>query len=744
MRAARASARRRSRTSWPTRWASSSSRTSGPVIEHKGALAALLTTKLQKNDILFVDEIHRLNPVVEESLYPALDDSVIDIMTGEGAFASAVQIPLQPFTLVGATTRTGLLTAPLLSRFGHVVRLDFYPPEDLARIVLRSARLLGVAVDDDAAPRDRAARRAARRASPTACSAACATSPRCSARASVDLARVREACERLEVDEAGLDEMDRRYLTVVIDHYDGGPVGVDALAAALAEPRDTLEDVVEPFLIQQGYRRAHAPRARRQPQGVRGPREAAAGRSGGPLATGRRSVRVAVDGEAGERTRQTPNETRCRGHVAFGKRAIRWPRLQPAGTLLYVPGGPVLVVDDDTVSRHVLIQALANADLPHVAVGSGAEALEQIERVQPSLVLLDLVMPPPDGYQILRILRARAETRDLPVVVLTALEADEEIARAFEAGADDFVRKPFKPVELVARIRGQLRIRGFVEALAKKEQDARLVLELTQALASNLDFRGILFTVVQRIAEVAKVDRVSIVLVREAGDVGYVVAASDDEKLRDLPIDLAKYPEIQQVLSSREPLVIPDVATHPLLEIVRHEGHKSAFSSLAILPILYEGRPMGVLFLRARHAFTFGDRELALCRTVSNAMAIALRNARVMQSLRDQTQQVTVARFEAERRLRTLQRYADFFESAADGIIVIDAEGHLLFSNPRARAITGYTEADLAGRRVGDLFAERGRDASRTSCASASRAGATRRTSTSESQRKNGESRSSA
>src|SRR5579872_6701995 len=125
--------------------------TSGPVIEHKGALAALLTTKLKRNDILFVDEIHRLSPVVEESLYPALDDSVIDVVTGEGAFASSVQIPLQPFTLVGATTRTGLLTAPLFSRFGHVIRLDFYPPDDLAKIVLRSARLLSLAIDDDAA-----------------------------------------------------------------------------------------------------------------------------------------------------------------------------------------------------------------------------------------------------------------------------------------------------------------------------------------------------------------------------------------------------------------------------------------------------------------------------------------------------------------------------------------------------------------------------------------------------------------
>ena len=226
--------------------------TSGPVIEHKGALAALLTTKLQKNDILFVDEIHRLNPVVEESLYPALDESVIDIMTGEGAFASAVQIPLQPFTLVGATTRKGLLTAPLLSRFGHVVRLDFYPPEDLARIVLRSARMLGVAVDEDAgheiARRSRGTPRVANRLLRRVRDFAQVLGA-----GAIDVGGVREACSRLEVDEAGLDEMDRRYLTVVIDHYDGGPVGVDALAAALAEPRDTLEDVVEPFLIQQGY-----------------------------------------------------------------------------------------------------------------------------------------------------------------------------------------------------------------------------------------------------------------------------------------------------------------------------------------------------------------------------------------------------------------------------------------------------------------------------------------------------------
>jgi PAS domain S-box-containing protein len=368
--------------------------------------------------------------------------------------------------------------------------------------------------------------------------------------------------------------------------------------------------------------------------------------------------------------------------------------------------GPVLVVDDDMVSRHVLGQALANAKLDHVAVGSGAEALAQIERVNPSLVLLDLVMPQPDGYQILRILRARPETRDLPVVVLTALDAEDEIAKAFEAGADDFLRKPFKPVELVARVRGQLRLRQAMDALARKEKDAQVVLELSQALASNLDFRGILFTVVQRIAEVGKVDRVSIVLVREQENVGYVVAASDDEQLRDLPIDLTKYPEIQEVLSSGKPLVVEDAATHPLMDVVRSAGQAAAaFNSLCILPIVYEARPMGVLFLRSRRAGAFGERELALTQTIASTMAIALRNARVLQSLRDQTQQVTVARFEAERRMRSLQRYADFFDSSADGIVVIDAEGHLLFSNPKAREITGYDEADLRGRRLGDIFA---------------------------------------
>ena len=181
---------------------------------------------------------------------------------------------------------------------------------------------------------------------------------------------------------------------------------------------------------------------------------------------------------------------------------------------------PVLVVDDDGVSRHVLAQALGSAGLATVVVGSGSEALAWLAEHTPALVLLDLVMPPPDGFAVLRALRADPRTADVPVVVLTALDTDDDVARAFEAGADDFVRKPFRPVELVARIRGQLRMREYVEALARKERDAKVVLELTQALSSTLDFRNILFTVVRRIAEVARVDRCSIVLVRDQGDVG--------------------------------------------------------------------------------------------------------------------------------------------------------------------------------------------------------------------------------
>ncbi len=225
--------------------------TSGPAVEHKGALAGLLT-KLEANDLLFIDEIHRLTPAVEESLYPAIEAFQIDIMTGDGPYATTIQLALKPFTLVGATTRTGLLTAPLLSRFGYIVRLDYYPVEDLEKIILRSAGLLDVPIDPagarELATRSRGTPRVANRLLRRARDFA-----EVLGQGAITAAIAKITAERLEVDSAGLDEMDRRLLTVIIEHYEGGPVGIDTIAAALSEPRDTVEDVYEPFLLQQGF-----------------------------------------------------------------------------------------------------------------------------------------------------------------------------------------------------------------------------------------------------------------------------------------------------------------------------------------------------------------------------------------------------------------------------------------------------------------------------------------------------------
>ncbi|HJL16360.1 MAG TPA: Holliday junction branch migration DNA helicase RuvB [Sandaracinaceae bacterium LLY-WYZ-13_1] len=222
-----------------------------PAIEHKGQLAALLT-KLEPGDLLFVDEIHRLSSVVEENLYTAMEDYRIDMVQGDGPMATAWTLNLEPFTLVGATTRTGLLTGPMLSRFGIDARLDYYTPESLATIVRRSASILDVTVTDDAcweiARRARGTPRIANRLLRRARDFAEVLSD-----GTLDAGTAREALERLEVDEAGLDEMNRRFLRVIIETYGGGPVGIEALAATLSEPRDTLEDVIEPFLLQHGF-----------------------------------------------------------------------------------------------------------------------------------------------------------------------------------------------------------------------------------------------------------------------------------------------------------------------------------------------------------------------------------------------------------------------------------------------------------------------------------------------------------
>ena len=224
--------------------------TSGPVIAKSGDLAALLTN-LEDGDVLFIDEIHRLNPAVEEVLYPAMEDRALDLMIGEGPSARSVRIDLPRFTLIGATTRQGLLTTPLRDRFGIPVRLNFYTVEELEQVVRRAARLLGVELADDGAHEiarrsrgtPRIAGRLLRRVRDFA---------HASGAYRIDTEVADKALSRLEIDALGLDAMDRRYLTMIADLYGGGPVGVETLAAGLSEPRDTIEDVIEPFLIQLG------------------------------------------------------------------------------------------------------------------------------------------------------------------------------------------------------------------------------------------------------------------------------------------------------------------------------------------------------------------------------------------------------------------------------------------------------------------------------------------------------------
>ena len=223
----------------------------GPVLERGGDLAAILTS-LQEGDVLFIDEIHRLQPAVEEILYPALEDCRIDLMIGEGAAARSIQLDLPPFTLVGATTRAGLLTPPLMSRFGIVGRLDFYSAEELARIARRSADILDIPIDDDGALEigrrsrgtPRIANRLLRRVQDYA-------EVRADGKVTAPVAA--EALEFMRVDRCGIDRLDREYLRIIIEKFNGGPVGIDSLSVAVNEERGTLEDMVEPYLIQLGF-----------------------------------------------------------------------------------------------------------------------------------------------------------------------------------------------------------------------------------------------------------------------------------------------------------------------------------------------------------------------------------------------------------------------------------------------------------------------------------------------------------
>jgi PAS domain S-box-containing protein len=368
----------------------------------------------------------------------------------------------------------------------------------------------------------------------------------------------------------------------------------------------------------------------------------------------------------------------------------------------------VLIIDPDPAARARLFAVLAELAAQRTAAGETAivpvvvSSLDEASGRRPILVLLDVRA---GAGATASVRRAHELFGATPIVVMCGSCSEADTKALLDAGADDVVEMPLREAALVARVRTHLRLREHLDELEQKRRDAHFLLELTQALASSLDIREILFTVVRRVADMVNVSRASIVLTPERGeDVGYVIVASDDQQLSNLRIDLAQYPEIRQVLKTGDPLTVADVATHPILEAVRDRVPSGEVVSMTLLPISWQNQVLGVLFLRATSRRELTERELSLCRIVTNATAVALRNARVMRSLRDHTQQVTFARFEAERRARSLKRYADLFDSLSEGLAVLDADGHLLFANPRAFDLVALSDRDLKGSKIKELI----------------------------------------
>ncbi len=323
-----------------------------------------------------------------------------------------------------------------------------------------------------------------------------------------------------------------------------------------------------------------------------------------------------------------------------------------------------------------------------------------VEAATAGVVLLYAATPQSAGSQAAAL---RAATR-APILITAPRADDARLPAALARGADDVLLLPPREGELLARVQARLSRRSRRTWGENEGPTSELLLELTRTLVSSLDFQEILYILVSRIASVIDVDRVSIVLVPDEGTVGYVVAASDDEKLQNLKLDLAKYPEIRHALKTRESLTIQDVDHHPLLDEVRRSVSDAGLSALTLIPIVWEEQPMGVLFVRARtRRGALSSHQLDFCEVLANATAVALRNARILQSLRDETQRDTHARIEAEKRLSVLKRYADLLSSAADGLAAFDLDGRMLFANPSAHAILGYEAEVSLGKPLWEL-----------------------------------------
>jgi PAS domain S-box-containing protein len=374
----------------------------------------------------------------------------------------------------------------------------------------------------------------------------------------------------------------------------------------------------------------------------------------------------------------------------------------------------ILVVDAQPATCQALSLAIErlggaatfrqSSDQP--AIGEG-EAFE--------LVMLELSGRGGRIAEVWRAAERAAGTADRPFVVIGDLAREGEIALALDMGVDDFVLLPVSTAELEARLRVHLRASHSVERTARRARALGAMVDITQALVSSLDIQEILYTVVRRIADVVRVDRVSIVLVpqdaaSDGGNTGYVVAASDDAGLSNLRIDLGKYPEIRHVIASGEPLTISDVGKHPVLDRVRASlPPPPQLASLTLVPITIDGDVLGVLFIRAQsQKGALDEQQVGFCQVLANATGIALRNARILQTLRVETQRDASARQEAEQRVEALKRYADVFESAADGIVALDDEARLLYANPGAYQLLGYElgSTELLGKPVYQVVAD--------------------------------------
>ncbi|HKP60095.1 MAG TPA: PAS domain S-box protein [Polyangiales bacterium] len=356
----------------------------------------------------------------------------------------------------------------------------------------------------------------------------------------------------------------------------------------------------------------------------------------------------------------------------------------------------VLVVDASDATRAVFRSVCADLVL-HCVERDSSQPIALAQGESYSVAFVEARALTPELSAWLHALRGSTGCAFAPIVLISQAAPEDTAALVRQSAVDDFVSAPLSAAELRARIGMHLRLGASAAHALHREQALFVMLEITQALVSSHDIQEILYTVVRRIADVVEVDRVSIVLVPDdAAGSGYVVAASDDAALSNLRLDLQKYPEIRHVLQTREALRVDDVLTHPLLDGVRSSVTGTRLSSLTLLPMVFEGKVMGVLFIRAQHARgALDEQQVSFCQVLANATAIALRNARILQTLRLETQRDSHARAEAEKRISSLKRYADVFESAADGMVAIDERARLLYANPGAYALLGYDVLDF-------------------------------------------------